>query len=149
MAGEWSLSTPSGQDVSCSKENPYQSCYLLQEGGNVLDACLTLGNELSKETRKLTKQVTLLGRGAHGESSRVGNPGELLCSMAGIRFYVMGLVSGSFLVAHALLSQDECQGEGFWEVEGHVALPFDLSWTLLVVGGLLVSFSLPGPPVVK
>ena len=30
-----------------------------------------------------------------------------------------------------------------------MAFPFDLSSTLLVVGGLLVSFSLPGPPVIK
>ena len=30
-----------------------------------------------------------------------------------------------------------------------MAFPFDLSSTLLVVGGLLVSFSFPGPPVIK
>ena len=35
--------------------------------------------------------------------------------------------SESFLVAHALLSQDGCQQEGFWEVVGHVVSPFDLS----------------------
>ena len=35
--------------------------------------------------------------------------------------------SGSFLVVHALLSQDGCQRGGFWEVEGHVVSPFDLS----------------------
>ena len=35
--------------------------------------------------------------------------------------------SESFLVAHALLSQDGCQREGFWEVVGHVVSPFDLS----------------------
>ena len=49
----------------------------------------------------------------------------------------MGLVSGlslanhsdseSFLVVHALFSQDGCQQEGFWEVVGHVVVPFDLS----------------------
>ena len=49
----------------------------------------------------------------------------------------MGLVSGlslanhsdeeSFLVVHALFSQDGCQREGFWEVVGHVVFPFDLS----------------------
>ena len=39
-----------------------------------MGSCLTLGNELAKETHKLTKQVTLLGRGARGESSRVGEP---------------------------------------------------------------------------
>ena len=49
---------------------------------------------------------------------------------------VMGLVSGvssanhsvseSFLVVHALFSQDGCQREGFWEVVGHVVSPFDI-----------------------
>ena len=72
---------------------------------------------------------------------------------------LMGLVSGlslanhsdseSFLVVHALFSQDGCQREGFWEVVGRVASPFDLSRTLLVGGGLLVPCSLPGPPGVK
>ena len=52
-------------------------------------------------------------------------------------FTVMGLVSGlslanhsdseSFLVVHALFSQDGCQGEGFWEEVGNVVSPFDLS----------------------
>ena len=50
---------------------------------------------------------------------------------------VMGLVSGlssanhsdleSFLVVHALFSQDGCQREGFWEMVRHVVSPFDLS----------------------
>ena len=72
---------------------------------------------------------------------------------------VMGLVSRlslanhsdseSFLVGHALFSQDGCQREGFWEVVGPVVSPFDLSRTLLVGVGLLVPCSLPGPPVVK
>ena len=72
---------------------------------------------------------------------------------------VMGLVSGlslanhsdseSFLVVHALFSQDGCQREGFWEVVGQVVSPFDLSQTLLVGGGLLVPCSLPEPPVIK
>ena len=72
---------------------------------------------------------------------------------------VMELVSGlflashsdsdSFLVVHALFSQDGCQREGFWEVVRQVVSPFDLSRTLLVGGGLLVPCSLPGPPVVK
>ena len=71
----------------------------------------------------------------------------------------MGLVSGlslashsdseSFLVVHALFSQDGCQREGFWEVVGPVVSPFDLSRTLPVGGGLLVLCSLTGPPVVK
>ena len=74
-------------------------------------------------------------------------------------FTVIGLVSGlssanhsdseSFLVVHALFSQDRCQTEGFWEVVRHVVSPFDLSQTLLVGVSLLVLCSLPGPPVVK
>ena len=72
---------------------------------------------------------------------------------------VMGLVyrfspanhsnSESFLVVYASLSQDGCWREGFWEVEGHAVSPFDLSQTLPIGGGLLVSCSLPGPPVLK
>ena len=57
--------------------------------------------------------------------------------------------SESFLVVHALFSQDGCQREGFWEVVRQVVFPFDLSLTLLVGGGLLVPCFLPGPPVVK
>ena len=84
------------------------------------------------------------------------------CSAMGLAasgFMVMGLISGlslanhsdseSFLVVQALLSQDGCQREGFWEVVRRVVSPFDLSRTLLVGGGLLVPCSLPGPPVLK
>ena len=71
----------------------------------------------------------------------------------------MGLVSGlslashsdseSFLVVHALLSQDGCQQEGFWKVVRGVVSPFGLSRTLLGGGGLIVPCSLREPPVVK
>ena len=74
-------------------------------------------------------------------------------------FMVMGLVSGlslanpsdseSFLVVHALFSQDGCQQEGFWEVVGNVVPPFDLSRTFPVGGGLLVPCSLPGSLLLK
>ena len=40
--------------------------------------------------------------------------------------------SESFLVAQALLVQDGCQREGFWEVVRHVVSPFDLFQTLQV-----------------
>ena len=36
--------------------------------------CLTFRNELSEETRVLTKHETLLGRGAQEKSSRVREP---------------------------------------------------------------------------
>ena len=56
--------------------------------------------------------------------------------------------SESFLVVHALFSQDECQ-RGFWKVVEYVVSPLDLSQTLPVGGGLLVPYSLSGPPVIK
>ena len=96
------------------------------------------------------------GREQQGKEPRktVQSPG-----FAASGFMVMGLVSRlslandsdseSFLVVHALFSQDGCQREGFWGVVRHVVSPFDLSWTLLVGGGLLVPCSLPGPPIVK
>ena len=34
-------------------------------------------------------------------------------------------------------------------MDGHAVSPFDLSLTLLVDGGLLVPYSLPGSPVIK
>ena len=74
----WPLSTLSGQDVSLGEEESHQSHHLLQEGspfqGPKLDSCLTLGNELSKETHVLTKQEILLGKGTQVESSRVKKP---------------------------------------------------------------------------
>ena len=51
---------------------------LLQEGGPLpgpkLGSCVTLRNELSKETHVLTKQEILLGKGTRVESSRVREP---------------------------------------------------------------------------
>ena len=54
----------------------------------------------------------------------------------------MGLVSGlslanhsdseSFLMVHALISQDGCQREGLWEVVRHVVSRFDLPELLVV-----------------
>ena len=79
----------------------------------------------------------------------------MACSLGfyvdGISFWVVFSQSDSefFLVVHALFSQDGCQREGFWEVVRQVVSPFDLSQTLLVGGGLLVSCFLPGPPVLK
>ena len=94
---------------------------LLQEGGPFqcpkVGSCLTLGNELSKETHVLTKQEILLGKGAWAESSRVREPRRNALPVLG--FMMMELVSGlslanhsdseSFLVVHALFSQDGCQ----------------------------------------
>ena len=49
----------------------------------------------------LTEQEILLGKGARGESSREGNPGELLCRVArSLGFYGDGI---SFLVVFGRL----------------------------------------------
>ena len=68
----------------------------------------------------LTKKEILLGKDTWVESSRVKEPRRTALSMAlaVLGFMVMGLVSGfslanhanseSFLVVHALLSQDGC-----------------------------------------
>ena len=124
-------------------------------------SCLTLRNELSKETHVLIKQEILLGKGTGVESSRVreprrtalphGSQSQVLWwwdSFPGCLWPII-LAQESFLVVHTLLSQDGCYQEGFWEVFWHVVSPFDLSRTFPVGGGLLVPCSLPGPLVIK
>ena len=135
----------------CRKGDPFQ--------GLKVGSCLTLRNELSKETHVLTKQEILLGRGtqwrAEGKEPRRtglphGSQSRVLWWWDSFRVvFSQSFWLESFLVAQASLSQDGCQREGFWEVIRHVASPFDLSQTLPVGGGLLVPCSLPGPPVVK
>ena len=105
------------QDAGClflvGRGDPFQ--------GPKVGSCLTLRNELSKETYVLTKQETLLGRGARGRWQE-GKGTQEDCSATWftvLGFMVMGLVSGlslvnhsdsgSFLVAHTLLCQDGCQ----------------------------------------
>ena len=101
----------------------------------------------------LTKQEILLGRVPGWGAGGSGNPGGPLCHVArslgsygdGTSFRLSlanHFDSESFLVLHALFSQDGCWREGFWEVARHVVPPFDLSRTLPVGGGLLVPCSL-------
>ena len=105
----------------------------------------------------LTEQEILSGKGTRVESRSKGTQEHCSASWLAVSgFMVMGLVSGlslanhsdseSFLVVHALFSQDGCQREGFWEVVRQVVSPFDLSQTLPVSGGLLIPCSLAGPP---
>ena len=82
--------------------------------------CQTLRNELSKATKVLTKQETLLGRGAPGREQQgkgsQENRSAMWLTVSG--FMVLGLISGlslanhsyseSFLVVHASFSQDGC-----------------------------------------
>ena len=57
---------PTSVATCCRKGDPFQ--------GLKLGSCLTLGNELYEETRVLTKQEILLGKGTCVESSRVREP---------------------------------------------------------------------------
>ena len=50
--------------------------------------------------------------------------------------------TGFFLAVHVLLCRDGCQQEGFWEVVGHMASPFDLP--VFVQWGLVSSVFLTG-----
>ena len=52
--------------ICCRKGDPFQ--------GLKLDSCLTLRNELSKETHVLRRQEILLEKGTWVESSRVREP---------------------------------------------------------------------------
>ena len=85
-----------------AKKSPCQSRHLLQEGGlfqgQKLGSCLTLGNELSKETHVLTKQEILLGKGTWVESRRVREPRRTgLCFSA---VGVMGWIPDRELRSH-------------------------------------------------
>ena len=112
----------------CRKGDPFQG----PRGGS----CLTLGNELSKETHILTKQETLLGRGAWVENRRVRELRRIALPWGPVLgFMIMfPIVSGrhfdsrSFLVAHASLSQDGFHRGGFWEVNRTFGLKSPLSF---------------------
>ena len=67
---DMSFSKP--QKLAMDRDAWSASVHVLQ--GLKLGFCLTLGNELSKETHVLTKQEILLGKGTWMESSRVREP---------------------------------------------------------------------------
>ena len=99
-----------------------------------MGSCLTLRNELSKEIH-VDEARGFIGKGRLG-GEQEGKGTQEDCSAAWLAvsgFMVMGLSltndsdSESFLVVHALFSQDGCQQEGFWEVVQHVVSAFDLS----------------------
>ena len=58
--------SPTRVAICCRKGDSFQ--------GPKLGSCVTLGNELFKETHVLTKQEILLGKGTRVESSRVRKP---------------------------------------------------------------------------
>ena len=114
----------------CRKGDPFRN--------PKLGSCLTLRNELSEETRA-DKARDFIGRGHPGgeQKGKGAQENSSATWLAVSGFMVMELVSRlslvnysdsePFLVVQALLSQDGCQREGFWEAVGHVLFPFDLS----------------------
>ena len=120
---------------------------------------LTLRNELSEEKHALTKQETLLGRGAQAKSSsgRECRRTALPCSL---QSQVMGLVpcclwpvvltQGLVAAYHSakMDSSEEDSGRLLGHTDWHPLSPFGLFFLVPVGESLLVPRSLPGPPVV-
>ena len=83
----------------CRKADPFQ--------GPKPGSCLTLGDELSKETR-VHQARDFIGKGTLVENSKVREPRRTALPRGSQGFMVMGGLSESFLVAHISLSQDVC-----------------------------------------
>ena len=126
----------------CRKGDPFQ--------GPKLGSCLTLGNDLFKETHVLTKQEVLLGKGARAESRRVRELGRTALPRGfSLRFYGDGI---SFRVVFS---------QSFWlrflPGAARLVQPRWMPERRILGGGRTcgVSFwpflnsSLPGPPVIK
>ena len=103
---------------------------------------LTLGNELSEETRVLTKPKTLLGRGIRAEGHRVREPGRTATWLAGSGFMGLGLVSGSSLANHPARLVPGLARSSWW----HVRLSAKMDSSAKDSGKLVVSFLLLAPP---
>lgn len=73
---------------------------------------------ISEETHILTQQEALLRRGAWVESNRLREPRENSSAtwLTVLSFMANHSNTGSFLVAHALLSPDGFHWGGFWEI---------------------------------
>ena len=135
-------------------------CLSVAGRGPKLDSCLTLKNELSQEAHVLAKQEILLGEGIWVESSRVREPKRTalshglqsqvlwwwisFCVVLSQTFWLRVLPGGAGLVQPRWMPERRILGG-----VGHEVSAFDLSWTLLVGGGLLVLCSLPEPLVIK
>ena len=141
----WVCHPHSVRPVCCRKGDSFQ--------GLRVGSCLTIGNELSEET----KQETLLGRGTWVESSRVRKPRRTPVPhrLAVSGFMVTGLVSGCFwsiiltqgpswwLVHHSaeMDYSEKVSGTLVWHMDWRPLSPFDFFWFLLVGGSL--SFQVP------
>ena len=117
-------------------------------------------NELFKDTRELTKQETLLERGARADSRSIRAPRRTALPRPrrlgfygdGISFWVFSgpslTRSPSWWCTHCSAKIDASEKDS-GRLVGHMASPLDLSQTRLVGGSLLVPCSFLGSPVVK
>ena len=144
--------------------HPFIKHVLLQEGGPlpVPESGLLSNTQkwIIQEDTRADKEKDFIGKGClEGEQQGKGTQED--CSTTWLevlgfmvmRFFFHVVFGWSLWLrvlpgVHTLLNQDECQWEGFWEVVGHMASPFDLSQILLVGGGLLVPCLLLRPLVV-
>ena len=69
----------------------------------------------------------LESKGNQEDSSAVVVPGFMVMGLVSGLSVVSHSDSGSFLVAHTMLSQGGCQRGGFWEVLRHMVSPLDFS----------------------
>ena len=78
-------------------------------------SCLTLGNELSKETCVLTKQKNLSGRGAQGESFSIREPRRAAChTTLSLAFYGNGISFSVVSNNHLVCAHNWSSFRFFW-----------------------------------
>ena len=137
----------------------------LLQGGEPLwgpEACLKLRTVLSRGTLMLTGERLPWEGVRRWRTGEKGKPGEPLCHVITVSgFRVMGLVSslspaslsdvGSFLVVIHPPTKTGSREDDSGNLLGHMEWPLlsslDFSWIPPVGGGLLLPYSLPGPPV--
>ena len=80
----WPLSTPSGQDVSCSEEESHQSCHLLQERGPLQGPETGLLSNTQKQIVRgdtsADKAREFIGKGRLGREKQVREPRRTVLS---------------------------------------------------------------------
>ena len=134
------------------------SVHTAEGRGLSVGSCLTLRNELSKETHMLTKKETLLRKLPWVESRKVKEPRKAVLlrdsqsrvsrwwdSFLGCLRSLVLTLGPSWCCTHCSAMMDAT--EDSVRSLGHAASPFDLSWILPVGGGLSVLCSLLGPLV--
>ena len=124
----------------CSKRGPFQGPRGLSSNAR---------NWIVQGDTRADRGRDFLGKGHQVDPRRVREAREAALPR-GVRPLVLGegmgfwvaMLTRSFLVGHAWLSQDGCPREGFWGVESSWPFPNSSGWWWLIS-------SFPGSPVVK